>query len=113
MNKNTPYVRATVKGKLINPITKNNPYVNRFPSVSEQKKQFKNATNNKKGVRLVVTALQGRAKKVINEEDNTSQWNVVKPSFTKFKIKEQLVKRKFPMLRNGKIRKFKRIYHYV
>lgn len=33
--KNTPYVKAYVKGKLLNPITKEKPYINPFPTTKK------------------------------------------------------------------------------
>lgn len=57
-----------------------------------------------------MTGLGGRAKKV-TEEDGTERWDVVKPVFVKYKIREQLVPKK--RFRNGEIKTFKKIYHYV
>lgn len=85
--KNKPYVklyRTDDDGykTLINPITKDRPYIS-FPT----KRKSKNASNNKKGIRLVVL-------------------NVGKGVFVKYEVKEQFIAIKGS-------RKKKRVLHYV
>lgn len=59
-NKNIPYVKIfNSEGKLVNPITKGDPYNNYFMNRSDRRKLIKKATkhptNNKKGTRVIVT----------------------------------------------------------
>lgn len=52
---NKPYVKQFENGVCVNPITKENPYLHRFNNTSVEKREYKNNSNNKKGVRMVVT----------------------------------------------------------
>lgn len=76
--KNVPYKKAHINGVLINAITKEEPYLHKYPSTSKVKKMLANPhpKNNKRGIRLVVT-------------------NVGKGKFTKTVIFKQYVDGKF------------------
>jgi hypothetical protein len=55
MKVNEPYVKKyNDKKELLNPITKNDPYLHRNKTQSYRNREFKNVVNNKKGIRLVV-----------------------------------------------------------
>ncbi len=57
--KNKPYVKIwNDKKELTNPITKNKPYIHLHESQSIKKRNLKNVTNNKKGIRLIVTQIE-------------------------------------------------------
>ena len=62
--RNVPYVKIKdSEGNVVNPITKEDPYINYFKSGKERRaeieRETKNPKNNKKGVRVVITNLGG------------------------------------------------------
>ena len=54
---NVPYKKVHINGVLINPITKEEPYLHKYPNASRLKKLLVNPhpKNNKKGCRLIIT----------------------------------------------------------
>ena len=53
---NKPYVKQYDSiGNLLNPITKEQPYLHQFDSTLSKRRLLKTPKNNKKGIRLIVT----------------------------------------------------------
>lgn len=70
---NIPYVKQYNDQKeLLNPITKDKPYLTNGPTTSQQKREFKSPRNNKKGIRLITT-------------------NIGKGQFVKTRVTQQII----------------------
>ena len=87
--RNTPYVKKYDGTKLLNPITKENPYLHEYPTVREEESQNKAVVNNKKGIRLVVTNL---GKGVFMK---TKIIRTVKSNINKVVLRSSKMKRKY------------------
>ena len=89
--KNTPYFKLYTDDAdraLLNPITKERPYLHMYPTTEQLAKLNKKKVNNKKGFQVVI----------FNKTDKSY-------------VEHQLIP--FVHVRNGKPKKFKRIEHYV
>ena len=91
---NVPYVKQyNDKKELLNPITKDNPYLTNGPTTSQQNREFKRPRNNKKGIRLIVT-------------------NIGKGQFVKTIVKQQIIPEGISKKEPGRMTPRRVITHY-